>query len=114
MMGLAWRCFHCDDTFTSRSEAQAHFGFEVDATPACKIAPDLRGLIRFMRWQESQLHRFRQEDSDAARQFYALGGEHAAALRLAEEKGYERGVADMKSQGFCIEPQAHDFKQRTA
>lgn len=92
--GTPWRCFHCDDVFTSRSEASAHFGYEIDATPACKIAPDLRGLVKFMRWQESQLQRFRQEDSEAARQFYALGADHARALRTEEEKGYARGLAD--------------------
>ena len=91
---MTWRCFHCDDVFEKRSEASAHFGYQVDATPACKIAPDLRGLIKFMRWQEGELHRFRRDDSDAARQLYALGTEHAAALRSEEEKGYARGIRD--------------------
>lgn len=89
-----WRCFHCDEHFTLRSDAAAHFGYQQDATPACRIAPDLRGLIGVMRLQEGQLHRFRQEDSDAARQFYALGAEHSQALRREEEKGYERGLKD--------------------
>ena len=93
-----WRCFHCDDVFTSRSDAAAHFGYQIDATPACKIASDLRGLIKFMRWQESQLQRFRQEDSDATRQFYVLGAEHARALQRAEETGYARGLADAKKE----------------
>jgi hypothetical protein len=91
---MTWRCFHCDDVFEKRSEASAHFGYQVDATPACKIAPDLRGLIKFMRLQESELHRLRRDDSDAARQLYALGAEHAVALRSAEEKGYARGLHD--------------------
>jgi hypothetical protein len=93
-----WRCFHCDDVFTSRSEASAHFGYQVDATPACKIAPDLRGLVKFVRWQEGQLQRFRQEDSEAARQLYALGADHARALRCEEEKGYARGVSDTSKE----------------
>lgn len=93
-----WRCFHCDDVFTSRSEASAHFGYEIDATPACKIAPDLRGLIKFMRWQEGELQRYRREDSDASRQFYALGADHARALQTEEEKGYARGLADGRAE----------------
>lgn len=92
--GTPWRCFHCDDVFTSRSEASAHFGYEIDATPACKIAPDLRGLVKFIRWQEGELQRYRREDSDAARQFYAIGAEHSRALRREEEKGYARGLTD--------------------
>jgi hypothetical protein len=91
---MTWRCFHCDDVFTKHTEASAHFGYTLDATPACKIAPDMRGLIKFMRWQEGELQRFRREDSDAARQFYALGAEHAAKLRAEEEKGYARGLRD--------------------
>jgi hypothetical protein len=93
---VTWRCFHCDDVFTKRTEAAAHFGYQVDATPACKIAPDLRGLVKFIRHQEGELQRFRREDSDAARQFYALGADHAAAVRNAEETGYARGLADAK------------------
>jgi hypothetical protein len=96
--GTPWRCFHCDDVFSSRSEASAHFGYQVDATPACKIAPDLRGLVKFIRWQESQLQRYRSENSDAARQFYALGADHAQALRCEEEKGYARGLADARAE----------------
>lgn len=95
---MTWRCFHCDDVFTKHTEAAAHFGYADGATPACKIAPDLRGLIVFMRWQERELQRFRQEDSDHARKFYSIGADHERARREAEEIGYARGVADARKE----------------
>jgi hypothetical protein len=35
---VEWRCFHCDEVFTDKAEAQEHFGLERDAsTPACQL-----------------------------------------------------------------------------
>lgn len=95
---MTWRCFHCDETFTKRSEAAAHFGYEQTATPACRIAPDLRGLIAHMRWQEGELSRYRADDSLAHREFYRIGAEHNQALQRAEEQGYARGLADAEGE----------------
>lgn len=93
---MTWRCFHCGDVFAKRSEAAAHFGYDDYATPACRIAPDLRGLVAFIRWQEAELQRFRREDTATSRTFYALGAEHFQALRRAEEEGYARGLRDAR------------------
>lgn len=43
---MEWRCFHCDDVFTDRAEAQEHFGLERDgSTPVCQLtAEDVRQL----------------------------------------------------------------------
>lgn len=98
-MTAGWRCFHCGEVFTKHTEAAAHFGYEQDATPACKIAPDLVGLIQHMRWQEGELHRYRTDDSTAHREFYKIGAEHNQALRTEEEKGYARGLADGRALG---------------
>lgn len=55
-----WRCFHCDDVFTSREEAAEHFGdgdYE-DETPVCIAAAttDKRKLVIEARkiWKELQ------------------------------------------------------------
>jgi hypothetical protein len=37
------------------------------------------------------------------RSIMTLEAEHAAALRREEEKGYERGVRDMKALGYRTE-----------
>lgn len=30
-----WTCFHCNESFTNRSEAAEHFGLDFEETPAC-------------------------------------------------------------------------------
>lgn len=109
-----WRCFFCDEVFTRRQEAAEHFGCfdscEADV-PACKIAAYEGHLIKYIRRLEGELRRYRSEDSDVQRSLLALEGEYAAAVRKAEERGYESGVADMKAQGQCPEPALHQPTQ---
>jgi hypothetical protein len=94
-----WRCFHCDELFTDRALAALHFGDHLQGDPACKLNAMEGGLLKLLRDQEDELQRFRSEDSASARQFYALGAEHAQALRRAEEAGYAKGVADALKEG---------------
>ena len=89
-----WRCFHCDEVFTNAEAAREHFSETEYREPACRLAERDGGLVALLRKQEQELDRFRSEDSESARQFYALGAEHVTALRKAEEAGYERGLAD--------------------
>lgn len=33
---IPWRCFHCNQIFTSRKAARLHFGETPEATPECQ------------------------------------------------------------------------------
>jgi hypothetical protein len=105
-----WRCFFCDEVFTRYQDAAEHFGCydacEADV-PACKIAAHEGHLVKYIRKLENELRRYMREDSDVMRSIAALEGEQAAAIREAEDRGYARGVADMKAQGHCPEPALH-------
>lgn len=91
---VAWRCFHCDEVFVDSEAACDHFGLDCLTTPACQIAARDGGLVKLIREQEEELRRFRQEDTESYRQFYALGADHRQALIQEEQKGYDRGLAD--------------------
>jgi hypothetical protein len=98
-------CFHCWESFDASTlegqrAARDHFGWTVDAKPACQIKRDERHLIFRIRTQEEQLARHRAEDSDTDRAMHAMAARHAVELRQAEEKGYARGLADMRKEGW--------------
>lgn len=105
-----WRCFFCDEVFRRWKDAAEHFGCD-DAceadTPACKIAAHEGHLVKYIRKLENELRRHMHEDTELHRSIYTLEAEKTAATLHAEEKGYERGVADMKAQGYCADPPAH-------
>lgn len=83
-----WRCFHCGEMFVNTDAAREHFGDDLDASPLCQIdAKQIREL-------EHELARYRAEDSDSDRQFYAMSADHARALIREEQKGYDKGLAD--------------------
>lgn len=86
-----WRCFHCNELFTNEFDGKRHFGDRQESKPACLID------IVEIRAMERELFKLRmEEDGPKAREFYALGAEHATALRREEEKGYARGLRDAK------------------
>lgn len=94
-MRKKWRCFHCDEVFSSRQFAVIHFGLDGTALPACKIAAHEGHLITYIRDLEARLDRYRADDSDVMRSIYTLEADHRQALSRAEEEGYNRGVRDM-------------------
>jgi len=55
-----WRCFHCDETFTTPGAAQDHFGNYLNSTPGCILKVQLgneRGwLMEIRRLQEENAH----------------------------------------------------------
>ncbi len=55
-----WRCFHCDETFTTPGAAADHFGNYINSTPGCVIkvqVGDERGwLMELRRLQEENSH----------------------------------------------------------
>lgn len=107
-MRKQWRCFHCDAVFRSASEAGIHFGADEAATCACVMRHE-QHLVEHIRDLEAQLASYRDDRDQIMRSIMMLEGEHAAELRREEEKGYERGVRDMKAQGLCADPQAHSI-----
>lgn len=93
--GLPWRCFHCDETFTDAAEAALHFGTTQAQQPACQLN------LKWLRYVERQLERYRDEDTDLHRQMHAMASWHQTELRREEEKGYARGLRD----GMAMTPE---------
>lgn len=96
-----WTCFHCGETFTTPGGARDHFGADPTKEPGCMIRVQLgdeRGLLMALRQAEEQLESYRNEDSETARQFHAMTSKHQTELRQEEERGYARGVADMRQE----------------
>lgn len=93
-----WRCFHCDDVFTDRAAAAAHFGADEGRTPACQIKGSEGGLVRALREAEDECERvhtqLHAESADGLRALQNNLGRHRTALVAMEETGYERGIAD--------------------
>tara|TARA_R100001244_G_scaffold2541_1_gene3939 strand:+ start:13123 stop:13446 length:324 start_codon:yes stop_codon:yes gene_type:complete len=86
-----WRCFHCDEVFTDEDAAREHFGTVECEDPICGVTAERYREV------ERQLASFLSETDAASTTFYRLGAEHAAKERAAEQKGYDRGLADAKA-----------------
>lgn len=97
-MRTKWRCFHCDEVFTSRLCAVAHFGRDESKPVACQIKAHEGHLVNYIRKLEAELDRYRAEDGDVMRSIYTLEADHRQALIRAEEDGYNRGVRDMQAR----------------
>ena len=86
-----WRCFHCDEVFTTVVDAAFHFGYADLEKPACLVdAVELRNM-------QLELRRHREEDTDLHRALYAKDSEMHQAVRRAEEEGYAKGLAALKA-----------------
>lgn len=84
----AWRCFHCDESFSDREAAQEHFGRSEIDKPMCQMDAE------YIRWLEAQHRRNVEDDTEALRSMRGWASEHEALRRRAEEEGYARGLAD--------------------
>lgn len=105
-----WRCFHCDEVFTTPEAAIEHFGRTERQSPACQI-----DIAEYRRMEENH-RRNCEEDTDLHRQIYNIQGDHAQALLREEERGYARGLKDAKkhpeelglqaipTEGAAVEP----------
>lgn len=105
-----WRCFHCDDVFTERHTAAAHFGATEHGLAACQIKAGSEGsMVTALRDAEqaaadaqSAIH---AESTDAAKAYYAQADRHREQLRVVEEHAYERGLAegrDAQAAPLCL------------
>lgn len=110
-----WRCYFCDEVFTSKDKAAQHFGVfeacEADEV-ACKLLPHQEKVLKYIRELESEVRTLMAERHDESHPLlasvYDIQHEMASRERTAEERGYTKGVADMHKQGFCVEPSKHD------
>ena len=105
-----WRCFFCDDVFTSHKAAALHFGAfdscEPDTT-ACKLMAHQEHVLEYIRGLEDEIRLYQAENHPMLKAMFTLEADHRQALIRAEESGYNKGVQDMKAQGFCTEPAKH-------
>lgn len=105
-----WRCFFCDEVFTTRGLAAEHFGTEVGCDypiTACQIKAHEGHLVAYIRKLEEELGVWSSESHDIQKAIFTLESEITGKVRRAEEEGYARGVADMQRQGLCVEPAKH-------
>jgi chromosome segregation ATPase len=94
-----WRCFHCNEVFSTPGEARDHFGSGSECDPACQIKiGEERGLVMALRKAEDELRGYRAEDSEKDRQIGSMRADHVRALLREEENGYNKGVLDMKKE----------------
>lgn len=91
-----WRCFHCEESFTDSDKAAEHFGKSMYQKPICQI-----DAARY-REMEEYVRRAADEDTDALRQVGRLESDHRTALIREEEKGYARGMADIRKESTPI------------
>ncbi len=91
-----WRCFHCDEVFTSRKYAAEHFGSDEGDTPACRLSHSDGHLVTLIRKLQRELASYRREDNHILRAWDARVMEGVDAIRKAEERGFDRGVQDAK------------------
>lgn len=105
-----WRCFFCDDVFRSAKAAALHFGAfdscEPDVT-ACKLMAHQEQVLEYIRGLEDEIRLYQAENHPMLKAMFTLEADHRQALIRAEEAGYNKGVQDMKAQGYCTEPQKH-------
>lgn len=93
-MPIEWRCFHCGDVFTDRDEAREHFGETLDDEPICQVTAERYRAV------ERELQTFQNEADATSKTFYDIGHRAAIAERDAEQKGYDRGIADAKAHPY--------------
>ena len=89
-----WTCFHCGQHFAGSfkgwQEALHHFGEAVLGDAWCQYT------ARQVRAMEALLRSYQEEDAPRDRHLAKLQAEHAVALRQEEEKGYARGLRDLR------------------
>lgn len=103
---VAWRCFHCDETFTEERCARLHFGSSEDQSPACQIKGAEGGLLEALRRAEKDagdaMFAIHNESTEAAKAYYAQQTRHREQLTAIEQIGYDKGIADAKAHPESI------------
>lgn len=101
MSRLSWRCFHCDEVFTDRRCAAAHFGADESAEPACQIKGSEGGLVEALRRAEKDAgdawFMIHNEATDAAKAYHGQNARHREQMIALEQAGYDRGLRDAQA-----------------
>lgn len=109
-MQKQWRCYFCDEVFRSKEKAADHFGVfeacEADM-PACKLMQHQERFIQYVRGLEQEVRQYQDDNQPLQRAMWDLEATITDKVRMAEEQGYAKAVADMQKQGYCPEPQRH-------
>jgi hypothetical protein len=98
MSRKVWRCFHCDEVFRSRVDAENHFGKRQGDEPACLIkAAGEFALLRALRSAQEDLCQYYAEDSNILRAMHSQAADYEQRIIRAEEQGYARGLRDART-----------------
>jgi len=115
-----WRCFHCDEVFDNVSCAAEHFGLNENSNPGCieKVIGGENGLLRRVRSLEGELAQslFDASNETGAVENYVHGlrADHASELLREEERGYAKGVSDMRAELIAAEASLAASQERVA
>ena len=97
-----WTCFFCGETFTTVGSARTHFGASKDCKPGCLLKVQLggeRGLLMALRKTEEELAAYYNDNIPLVQEIARIQSKHSDHLLEAEERGYERGLAEAKTIG---------------
>jgi BMFP domain-containing protein YqiC len=95
----SFKCFQCGEVFTDFIAARNHFGFYPADVPVCRVDGGTAATIYHLRRKIAD-YQLREETEGAESQLQraALQGDHARALRRAEEEGYAKGLGDFAAE----------------
>lgn len=106
-----WRCYFCDEVLLTREKAALHFG-EFDACeadePACKLIQHQERFMEYVRGLEREIRNYQDDNTPLQRAIWDLEHTISTKVKEAEEKGYNKGVDDMRKQGYCAELNKHE------
>lgn len=112
---ISWRCFFCDEVFKNRKSAAIHFGVFDSCEPddvACKmLSKPQQTIMQYIRELENEVRSLQEQVHNETHPLltavFDAQDEMSSREKTAEERGYAKGVADMKTQGYCVEPAKH-------
>ncbi|WP_421591159.1 hypothetical protein [Shinella sp. M27] len=111
--GPSWRCFHCDEVFTTEHAARLHFGETECQDPACQIKAGAEmSMLEALRRAEEEARKaviaMHEEGTDGWTAFRRLEGRTRQNAEAAENLGYERGLRDGRAEApQLFGPYAH-------
>lgn len=110
-----WRCFHCDEVFTTEDAARLHFGETECQSPACQIKAGAElSMLEALRRAEEEARKaviaMHEEGTDGWTAFRRLECRTRQNAEAAESLGYERGLRDGREDAArFVEQRLHDY-----
>ncbi len=111
----SWRCFHCDEVFTTEHAARLHFGHTECREPACQIKAGAEmSMLEALRRAEDEARTaviaMHEEGTDGWTAFRRLEGRTRQNAEAAENLGYERGLrAGREDAARFVDQRLHDY-----